>query len=94
MSQFDDLIGKKLDGSGDATIKTIISDLKVLWYAWECDSDAAIVELSNGEKCLIVTDHGGAILLNKEKAIKFLAGKAEEYLDLIKDYSKSIGKLL
>lgn len=90
MSDFKLYVGKKVKGSGEHTVKSILFNFKVLWDGWEMDNDAAIVELDNGEKRLLITDHGGARCPLNSKAMEFLANKSEEYLKLVADNTKAM----
>lgn len=88
MSDFNYLIGQKINGTGERVIKSVLQNFKVLWYSWECDSDAAVVELNDGEKGIIITDHGSPLYTTGDSATKFLADKSAEYLELVKNYSE------
>lgn len=49
-----------LKRNGDTQSFTLVQKVTMLYAGWECDSDAWLVELADGTRRFILTDHGRA----------------------------------
>ena len=37
----------------------VLFEFEVLWYGWDCDSDACVMQRENGERYIKTPNHGG-----------------------------------
>ena len=70
-------------------VKNILKDFVILHKGWEMDNIGWIVELENGERKLVLTNHGSSYVAD----IKELEKKIKEYERLTASDKDAIGMM-
>lgn len=68
----------------------VLFEFELLWYGWDCDSDAWVMERENGERYIKTTNHGDDCLFSKEEVVE----RINYYQDTIDYYQDTIANSL